>query len=325
MEYDSILSEIYYKPGGFQPPNKLYQLAIKKNSNITMRDVRAWLEAQSLRQYNKQINMKRFAQHGHFLITKPNYAHMADLLHMPEDKGYKFILCVIDIASRYKAAYPLKERKSADLVKGFKHIYSNTLLTMPDKLLCDPGSEFKGEVAKFFHGKIIYSEAGHHKSQALVERFNRTLSERLFKYLYMKEIETDEIYNKWVDILQPTVDALNDETTRMIGMKPNEAITMDKVELHIKQELDAPELSIGDIVRYKLARDEIHDISDSRFKNKEVVNPVTKFERRRATDVIYSLTKHKIESKSIKMGLPILYYISGKKHGYTSANLMKIA
>ena len=40
---------------------------------------------------------------------KPN-THQADLLYLPEDGGYKFALCVVDVASRYKEAEPLKTR-----------------------------------------------------------------------------------------------------------------------------------------------------------------------------------------------------------------------
>ena len=50
----------------------------------------------------------------------------------------------------------------------------------------------------------------------------------------MNVVETNTKIDDWVYLLQPTIDALNNETTRMIGMSPNEAMTMDNVELKIK-------------------------------------------------------------------------------------------
>ena len=326
MHRSDILHEIYYGPGGMMGIDKLYEAAIKQEPSISKNDVREWYNQQPIAQMMKKNtnSEKKYAQYGHFLVTRPNFMHQADILYMPTDKnGAKFALTVVDAATRYKAARPLKTKSSKVVLAAFQDIYKNTLLKTPTILLCDNGPEFKGDVGQ--HYKIKYNEPGNHKSQAIVERFNRTLAERIFRQMNQKEIETNTKIDDWVYLLQPTIDALNNETTRMIGISPNEAMTMDNVELKIKAELDVPELSIGDTVRYKLGPDEFHDISNSVFnENQEVTHLVRKFERRRATDPVWSITKHKIISKSRKPGLPIMYYISGKRHGYTGANLMKV-
>ena len=64
-----------------------------------------------------------------------------------------------------------------------------------------------------------------------MERFNRTLADRLFIYQYHKELEDPSKSNReWVSRLQNVVSALNNEKTRLIGMKPVDAIKQTLVE-----------------------------------------------------------------------------------------------
>ena len=66
-----------------------------------------------------------------------------------------------------------------------------------------------------------------HRDQAIVERFNRTLAERLFGYQYAVEMNmknSNQRSTEWVKRLPKVVSALNNEVTRLIGKKPAEAI-----------------------------------------------------------------------------------------------------
>ena len=63
------------------------------------------------------------------------------------------------------------------------------------------------------------------RDQAIVERLNRTLAERLFGHQYAVEIRLIEGQrsSKWVVWLPSVVSALNGEVTRLTGKKPAEA------------------------------------------------------------------------------------------------------
>ena len=68
-----------------------------------------------------------------------------------------------------------------------------------------------------------------HRDQAIVERFNRTLAERLFGYQYAVEMTYTHTHagqrsTEWVKRLPSVVSALNNEVTRLTGKKPAEAI-----------------------------------------------------------------------------------------------------
>ena len=96
----------------------------------------------------------------------------------------------------------------------------------------------------------------------------QTLSQRIFKQVYHKEILTNKVIKDWFDLLQPTVDQLNKEKTRLTGIEPNIAIDMKNVEQHHRIEFDSnKKFNIDDIVRYKVQSDLVHDKSRSHFNN----------------------------------------------------------
>ena len=58
-----------------------------------------------------------------------------------------------------------------------------------------------------------------------MERFDRTLADRLFSYQYHKELEDQSKINKvWVSRLQNVGSALNNDKNRLIEMKPIDAM-----------------------------------------------------------------------------------------------------
>ena len=56
-------------------------------------------------------------------------------------KGFRFLLCVIDIYSKYAWVVPLKDKKCVSIVNAFQTIL-NKSNGKPNKLWVDKGSEF---------------------------------------------------------------------------------------------------------------------------------------------------------------------------------------
>ena len=101
---------------------------------------------------------------------------------------------------------------------------------------------------------IQRGDPSQHCSQGIVERFNRTLADRLFSCQYHKELEDPSKSNReWVSRLQNVVSALNNEKTRLTGMKPVDAIKQTLVEQGFSQpvkEYEEKLLNVGMKVRY---------------------------------------------------------------------------
>ena len=195
------------------------------------------------------------------LFAKPNDIHQSDLLSLPHDKfkkkTYKYALNIVDVASRYKGSYQLTSKNAKEVAQAFQWIYENTPLNYPKTLIVDDRKEFYGDTTKLMekHDVIIQrGDPSQHRSQGILERFNRTLADRLFTYQYHKELEDPSKSNrKWVSRLQNVVSALNNEKTRLIGMKPVDAIKQTLVEQGFSQpvrEYEEKLLDFGTKVRY---------------------------------------------------------------------------
>ena len=107
-------------------------------------------------------------------------------------------------------------------------------------MIIDDGKEFYGDTTKLMEKHNVLIQRGYpsqHRSQGIVERFNRMLADRLFSYQYHKELEDPSKSNReWVSRLLNVVSALNNEKTRLIGMKPVDAIK----ETLVKQGFSQP-------------------------------------------------------------------------------------
>ena len=154
-------------------------------------------------------------------------------------KYIKYALNIVDVASRYKGSYQLATKNSKEVAQTFQWIFENTPLTYPKTLIIDDGKEFYGGTTKLMEKHDVLIQRGdpsQHRSQGIVERFNKTLADRLFSYQYHKELEDPAKSNReWVSRLQNVVSTLNNEKIRLIGMKPVDAITQTLVKQGFSQ------------------------------------------------------------------------------------------
>src|SRR6218665_2637204 len=95
--------------------------------------------------------------------------------------GNRFILTVIDFASHFPLAFPIKTHTAAEVVRCL--ISVSTLFGFPDEILSDCGSEFMSELTELFllECKVaqIKTSPYHPQSNGCLERFHRTLKSML--------------------------------------------------------------------------------------------------------------------------------------------------
>lgn len=306
------MEKIYYSPRGYWKGYAAVE-KLAKATGVNRKEARRWLEKQPV----WQIHLPRpiYIPQARFDVDTPNKVHQADLLFLPHDKGYKYALTVIDVASRYKDAQPLKSKQASEVAKAFEKIYSRSL-KFPETLMVDPGKEFMGEVKKLMNAKGTSIRLGRveiHKDQALVERFNKTLAGRLFGFQSHKELDTGRVNREWAKRLPAVIKALNEERARLIGMSPADAIKLKSVQskpstpYHRLVGKEERLLPLGTTVRY------LYELGEAEGDG-----------RQRATDPIWSMTTHTIEKVLVKPNQPALYYISEGKRGYVREELQVI-
>jgi hypothetical protein len=176
-----------------------------------------------------------------------------DLVDMSKlrDGDFSYILTIIDVASKYAWAIPLKNKKALTVLKAFKDVV-NESHRKPDCIWCDSGSEFwNKDFSKYLgeNGIEIYSTYGESHS-AVVERFNRTLKTNMWKQFTEKGTE------KWVEMIPKLMDEYNNEHVhRTTGMTPVEASKKSNEGEVLEKEKDTRPIKskksfeIGDKVR----------------------------------------------------------------------------
>ena len=69
-------------------------------------------------------------------------ADLADMQLMSKyNKGIRYLLCVIDLFSKYAFVVPLKDKEGTFIVNAFQSILNNSK-RKPNKMWVDQGSEF---------------------------------------------------------------------------------------------------------------------------------------------------------------------------------------
>ena len=132
-----------------------------------------------------------------------------------KNKGIKYLLCVIDLYSKYAFVISLKDKKGISIVNAFDKIIKQSE-RKPNKIWVDQGSEFyKNNFKKWLSNNniIMYSTYNEAKS-VVVERFIRTFKNKLYKHM----TATDK--NVYYDVLDDVVSKYNNTKHSTIKMKP---------------------------------------------------------------------------------------------------------
>ncbi|MEL7196320.1 MAG: DDE-type integrase/transposase/recombinase [Bacteroidota bacterium] len=243
------LKSVYYDPkhpAGFASIQKL-----AKATGISQRKVKTWLKEQPTYTLHRQAR-KRYPVR-HYIVHDIDEQWQADLAEVQDiaskNQGYRYILTVIDIFSRYAWARPLKSKRGEDVTAAFRDIFQEGRI--PKRIQTDQGREFENRhVRALFHEHNIelFSVKSAYKA-AIVERFNRTLKHRLWRYF------TSENKQEWTEVLQDAVYAYNHSVHRTIKRKPADVSADSVGEMRdiMSERPDPPQgaddIRVGDTVR----------------------------------------------------------------------------
>ena len=130
---------------------------------------------------------------------------LADIRSLSKfNKRIKYLLCVIDLFSKYAFVVPLKDKKSSTIVDAFQSILDKSN-RKPNKIWVDQGSEFYNNTFKNFlknNDIEMYSTYNEGKS-VVAERFIKTLKNKLYGHM------TARSKNVYYDVLDDVVSTYN--------------------------------------------------------------------------------------------------------------------
>ena len=202
-------------------------------------------------------------------------ADLADMQLISKfSKGFRFLLCVIDIFSKYAWVVPLKDKKGVSIVNAFQKILDDSK-RKPNRIWVDKGSEFyNNSFKKCLQDNDIAMYLTHNADKSVVaERFIRTIKNMIYKY--MTSVSKNVYIDKLVDIL----DKYNNTKHMAIKMKPIDV--KDNTYINIGKEVNDndPKFKGGYHVRiskYKntFAKGYTTNWSEETFVIKEIKNTV---------------------------------------------------
>ena len=166
------------------------------------------------------------------IVPGPYHSICADLIdysmYSRKNHGYKYILCIVDMFSRFNYVRALKSKRAKEVSAKIEEIISE-MNFVPRFFTSDKGGEFdvrnvfiKNLLVDRYH-MIVYYTTGP-KKNSMVERFNRTLKERIERYFTENKTKT------WVDILEDFSNNINHSVNRSIGMPPSE-VTLENAKM----------------------------------------------------------------------------------------------
>ncbi len=191
------------------------------------------------------------------LVFGPYEQWAADLVDTQNtskwNKGTKYLLCVIDVFSKFAWVEPLKTKKGGDVALALNKVFNSRFTAQyPTSLQTDAGKEFYNSgVQKLLKSHNIrhFSTSGDTKA-SVVERFIRTFKQRLYRYF------TTFNTLSYLPALSNLVKGYNASPHRSIGIAPKDVTFDNTPEVwetlygkQLRQKQRKPSLKVGDRVR----------------------------------------------------------------------------
>lgn len=213
---DKNFEKIYYdfkNPASFGGVVKL-----AKAASSSTRKAKEWLMTQDTYTLHKPVKYKfsrrKILSYGIGDLIQCDLVDMSKFAKY--NGGNKFLLTVIDVFSKFAYAIPLKNKKAATLVNALEKLIER--LGSVSNIQTDKGGEFYNKRVRdlFKKHKINHYSSYSENKAAVVERFNRTLKNKLYR------IFTHRGNSKYIDVLQSVLNSYNESVHRSTGLAPSQ-------------------------------------------------------------------------------------------------------
>ena len=161
---------------------------------------------------------------------------LVEMKHLKKwNKNNNYLLTVIDIGSKYAYAEAVRRKTGQDVTAAFRKVLKRHRgRPTPTHLHTDQGKEFFNKTFAALmkeYGGINHYHTWSERKASIVERFNRTLKSKMYRYF------TEQNTLVWINILPKLVSDYNNTKHRTIGMAPSKvnARNMSTILKRLKQ------------------------------------------------------------------------------------------
>lgn len=253
---DTILAKNYTDvslPGSLSGSENFYRSLKEKKIKITRKEVKAWLMTQQSytrhKQARKKFQRNKVRAEG---IDDLWQIDLADVQNIAKyNNQNRFLFTCIDVFSKFAWVIPLKNKNADTVLDAFKKII-NESGRKPNNLQSDQGTEF---LNRKFRGYLKTIEVGFYQvnselKASVVERFNRTIKEKIYRYFTLKNTQT------YTSVLNDLLKSYNTSYHRSIKTAPVNVTKLNEKKIYdilysdrIIKTTKVGKLNIGDSVR----------------------------------------------------------------------------
>ena len=110
------------------------------------------------------------------------------------NNGIRYLLCAIDLFSKYAFVVPLKDKKETTVANAFQSILDNSNRE-PNKIWTDQGSEFcNTHFKKWLKDNNMEMYSTHNEEKSVVaKRFIRTLKNKIYIWQLIQKYNNSKI------------------------------------------------------------------------------------------------------------------------------------
>lgn len=273
------LKEIYYKYN-FPGREKLSQILKKENIKVSTKQLNEFISKQEVNQiFNEPVKRK-----GHTVSFTYLDRVQIDILNMDQyshkNKGFSYIMLVIDIFSRKLWAFLLKKRDQSNVETALSEFITKH---KPNIIISDNEASFMSkQTQKLFDDnniKHINTEPTDHRALGVIDRISRTIKVIIIKHMkYTNSIA-------YLDYL-PTIIKMYNETPHpgILNLTPNDATKEENKQLLFDYNLEKAKynnnyqkkLSIGDQVRTRNRKKTFERAYDQKYSDIHTITELTK-------------------------------------------------
>ena len=236
--YKKLILTKEYKNSFGSGSRNFYKTIREKYLNIKRNDVAEFMKLQTVTQLTDGFKHRT---NKPILAKYPNEIWCIDLIEInnyPKNKGFQFILSIIDVFSRYIFLEPSKTKDSLAISKCFDKIIKREKIK-PKYIICDNGGEFEkdfSEYCKTHDITIRKNRAYSPQANGLVERSNKEIRKLL------RSIMLENKTTNWVDNLRKVEKYKNNTFTSAIDNLPNKIWTVTNEPIDFKLDGDDTQL-----------------------------------------------------------------------------------
>ena len=228
------LRKYYYdvsKPGALSGQKQFLLSLREQGVEHDTKEVLEWLQNQEAYSLHKPIR-KKFSRNK-VIVPGIDDTWQIDLVDMQKhaklNKGFHYILTIIDVFSKFAWAIPIKRKTGNYTTLAFKSVLKKSK-RCPQKIQLDKGADFLN--TSFLKlpddNNIKYYHLQSSVKACIIERFNRTLKEKMWRYFtYLGKY-------KYIDVLDGLLNSYNSSFHRTIQCAPNQVNKSNQKQIWLR-------------------------------------------------------------------------------------------